>query len=599
MQERGELVQDQDGWWIEGLNLDWDILPVRVEAVVAERIGRLAEPLQAALRTASVEGDLFTAEVVAQVHGTAAGELLRQMSRELDRRHHLIRSHSILRKQNQLLSRYRFRHTLFQKFLYNSIDEVERVHLHQQVGIALERFYGTEEEVNVGVEISPQLARHFQEAGLTDKAIHYSHRAGDRAVQLSAFQEGVVHLNNGLAMLESQPPSPDRDERELELQLSLGRAFIGKIPGPEWKGAINRASALCQRMGKTKQLCQVLGELSIHHYVRAEYRQAREFGEEALSLALQIGEPLLVALNHWHLGFILFGSGKYTAAQNHLEEIISFYNPQEHHHPFLLLRPSDPGASALAYSSCSLWCLGFPDQAAKRRDKAFKQARELEHPLTLADVLCYGGCVLNAMFRNISALQESAEELLRTSEELGFASWKANGTGYLGYSIAMTGRVEEGITKLQEAIALRKSRNSRCYLIGLLCALAECLAEAGRLDEGLTTLTEAEALLEKSDERLSESEVYRLQGELHHLRGDYDQAEASLRRAIGAARRQEAKSWELRSAMSLAHLWMDLEQPERAHKLLAQIYGWFTEGFDTLDMIEAGELLEEISERIN
>jgi DNA-binding SARP family transcriptional activator len=198
MQERGDLVQDQSGQWVERSELDWETLPARVEAVIAERIGRLAQPLRAAMRVASVEGEVFTAEVVAKVRATDEQEILGCLSRELDRRHHLIRTQSIQRINGQLLSRYRFRHILIQKYLYSSLDEVERVHLHEQVGTALEGLYGAQGEI---AAVAPQLARHFQEARITAKAIHYLHLAGEKAVQLSAYQEARVHLTSAMTLL--------------------------------------------------------------------------------------------------------------------------------------------------------------------------------------------------------------------------------------------------------------------------------------------------------------------------------------------------------------------------------------------------------------
>ncbi len=589
MQERGDLVRDQDGQWVEGMSLDWETLPARVEAVIAERIDRLSRPLQAALRVACVEGKTFTAEVVARIQASDEREMLVQLSGELDKRHHLISAQSIARVDKQLLSRYRFRHILFQKYLYNSLDEVERVHLHEQVGTALETLYSAQEET---AAIAPQLARHFLEARITDKAIHYLHQAGDRAVQMSAYREGMAHLNKGLELLMTLPDSPERARQELELQLSLGLAWMGDMPSPEWRNIYTRARELCQQTGNLSQLCLVSGELSILHYVRAEYEEARTLAEEALNLAQQGEELLLTLLSHWHLGFILFGSGEFIDARDHLNQIIAFYEPQHHHDAFLILRGSDAGASALAYDACCLWCLGYPEQALQRSRESLALARTQGHAFSMADVLCFAGCMLNSMRRNVPPLKDNAQDLMRLSQEIGFLTWLGVGTCYWGEALARLGQVQEGTARIHEGLAIRQSRASRCNMSGILGALAEALAMGGDPEEGLATLAEAFAFVEKTGEHYCEAELYRLQGELRLMQADEVTAEASFHKAMAVARRQQARSWELRAAISLGRLWQRQGKVDEAHWLLGPIYEWFTEGFDTPDLKEAQALLE-------
>jgi DNA-binding SARP family transcriptional activator/predicted ATPase len=596
LQERGDLVQDSEGCWVEGPSLNWETLPARVEAVIAERIARLARPLRAALRVASVEGELFTAEVVARVQATDEREMLGRLSGELDRRHRLIRAQSILRMNGRPFSRYRFRHILFQKYLYSSLDEVERVHLHEQIGTALEGLYGAQEKIVAGADIATQLAWHFQEARITEKAIHYLHQAGERAVQLSAYQEAIAHLTGGLALLMTLPDSPERAQQELTLQLALGMAWmITATPTPEVEKAYVRARELCRQTGKTSQLCRVLGELSVFYYVRAEHMRARELAKQALSLAQQAEDPLLVALDHWYVGIVSFCLGEYTTAQTHLEQTISFYDPQQHHHALVFLRGSDGGLSALAYAACCLWCLGYPDQALKRSQEVLALARELNHAFSLADVLCYAGCLFHDMRRDAPALKEDAEELRRLSHEKGFSGWLQYGTCFRGEALAMLGQIPEGIAQMVEGIATRQSIGTRCYLSGFLRSLAEAQAKAGHLDEGLTTLAEALVLVEQTDERHWEAELYRLKGELLLVQGEEAEAEASLHQAIEVARRQRAKSWELRAVMALSRLWQRQGKQAEAHQMLAEVYNWFTEGFETADLIEAKTLLEQLS----
>ena len=348
-------------------------------------------------------------------------------------------------------------------------------------------------------------------------------------------------------------------------------------------------------MGKTTQLCRVIGELSTFPYVRGEHRAARELAEEALSLAQQIDDALLEALGHWHLGFILFALGDFITAHTHLQQVISFYRPQEHHRPFVFLRGSDAGVSALTYDACCLWCLGYPNQALKRSQEALALARELDHAFTLADVLCFGGCLFNQLRQDVQALKENAEDLMRLSKRMDFSSFWGTGTCYWGETLVKLERVEEGIAQIRQGMEIRQSVGARCYLTGILGALAEAQAKAGKPEDGLVTLSEALALVEETDERYYEAELLRLHGELLLMQGNESSAEASLRKAIEVARRKSAKSWELRAAIDLARLWQKQGRSGEVRAMLSDIYGWFTEGFDTPDLREAKTLLEGIS----
>ena len=591
LQDRGDLVQDGEGRWVQGVTLDWERLPARVEAVVEERVSRLDQPLRTALRVASVEGEVFTAEVVARVLGVDDREILRSMSVELDRGHRLIRADSVQRTDGQLLSCYRFRHILFQKYLYGKLDEVERVHWHEQVGVALERLHGG---TGRSTPIAVQLALHFERAGNTEKAIHYLQQAGEQAVQMSAYPEGIAHLTRALKLLETLPGSHDRAESELALQVPLVMARMDGIPGSEWLRAVTRARELCRQIGKTRELSLVLGHLSTHHYVRAEYQRARQLAEEALSLAHKAGDPALVALGHWHLGFICFGLGEPTTARVHLERVISFYDAEEHHHLFVQLRGTDAGLSALAYHACCLWCLGYFDQAAKRSRETLTLARRLDHPFSLADVVCFGGCVFNQMRRHAAGLKENAEELTRLSKGLGLTSFWGTGTGYLGEALAQLGQIEEGITLMRRSMSTGESTGTRCFLSGRLGAVAWAQAETGSQEEALVTLGEALAMVEETGERYFEAELLRLKGTLLSAQGREAEGETSLLDAVAVARRQRARAWELRATVSLCRLWQRQGKGQEAREALEEVYGWFAEGFDTRDLVEARGLLDEL-----
>jgi DNA-binding SARP family transcriptional activator/tetratricopeptide (TPR) repeat protein len=595
MQERGDILQDTEGRWLEGPALDWETLPARVEAVIGERIGRLAYPLQAALRAASVEGDVFTAEVLERVWESGERGLLGILRDELDRQHRLICAQSIQRIDGQLLSRYRFRHTLYQQYLYQSLDEVERVHLHEQVGCTLEALYKDCQESPSFMDITPHLARHFQEAKIVTKAIHYLQMAGERALQLNAYQQAATHLEAGLKLISALPDSRERAQKELALLLAFGWTKMARsAPNPEAKAALTKARQLSHQTGSTAQLCLVLYNLSTHYYVRGEHLKALELAEEGLRTAQQSGDPFQLALSYWHIGFVQFAMGDYRAAHDHLGRTIAFYDPHQHHQLLISVHGMDAGLGAMAYDACCLWCLGYPEQAAHLSQEALTLARALRHAFSQADVVCYGGCMLDDMRGNGQSLLDHADELVTLSKEASFTGYLATGTSFRGQALAMSGQIQEGIEQIRQGMAMNASLDVTWGFIGNLRALAQIYASTGQVEKGLQTLDEAVALVEKHSERNWEAELYRLSGELLLMQGNEDEAEASLQKAVQVARQQHARSWELRSATSLAALWQKQGRTEQAHQLLSEVYAWFTEGFETPDLIKARELLSRL-----
>ncbi|NJC97527.1 MAG: hypothetical protein C3F07_15485 [Anaerolineales bacterium] len=594
LQERGDIARDAEGYWVEGASLDWVTLPIRVEAAIQERIGRLPESLQKALAVASVEGESFTAEVVAQVRTVDKHKMLESLSGELDKRHRLVHAQSIQRVDGRPLSCYRFRHILFQKYLYSSLDNVERAHLHEQVGTTLEELYGDQVEDAAN---PVHLALHFEKAKIIDKAIHYLHNAGKRAVQLSAFRDGIAHLERGLSLLEDLPDSPERDKNELNLLLALGIAWQGALGAQpdEVKNAFSRAQELCKKVGNTTQMVQVLGGLAVLYYVRGLHHHAQELAEEGLALAEQANEPLLIQLSHWYLGFTHFCFGNFINALEHLRHVLDSYDPNQHHHSLVYLRGSDAGLGAMAYEVCCLWCLGYPDQALKRSKEVLALAHELGHPFSLADVLCFAGCLYHEMSRDGESLEADSEELIRIARERNLAGWYATGIRYRGAALVLQGKIQEGVKQAWEGIDAMKWENIWIYSSGTLASLVELQVKAGKLDEASASLNEAFALVEKTDERYWESELYRIKGEIFFKQGENDCAKACFNKATEIARRQSAKSLELRAVMSLCHLWKQQGKKKEATQMLMEIYNWFTEGFETPDLIEARRLLQELS----
>jgi predicted ATPase len=584
--------------------LDWERLPARVEAIIAERIGRLAAPSREALRVASVEGEVFTAEVAAQVRATDEREMVQRLSGELDKRQRLVRAEAIQRLGTRRLSRYRFRHFLFQQYLYNSLDTVERAYLHEAVGTTLEALYGEE-----AGEIAVDLARHFQEAGLTDKAIEYLQRAGGRAVRILANEEAIAHFQQALALLASLPHTPERDQVEIALQLALGTPLVAcsGFTAPEFGQAMARARQLCQRTdgGDSLELISALFFLNIYHGLRAEYREAIELGEEALHLAQRAEDPLLIAWAHFSLGWVLDCVGDFFQARAHLEQVSAFYDPEQHRSLALRRYGADPGVFALAWVTNSLWYLGYPDQALHRSQEALALAQALDHPFTLVQALGSGVAMTRMRRREVQAAQEYIQAELRLSSEKRFVHYQAAADCRQGWAFVDAGQVEEGIAHLRQALTARQAMGANTHRTLYSIQLAEGYRKAGRVEEGLDVLAEASLIMQDTGERCCEAELYRVRGELlltpsvgdeAEAEASFHQAETCFQHAIEVARQQSAKSWELRATKSLCRLWRSQGKREAARQILEKIYGWFTEGFDTGDLQEAKTLLEELEQ---
>jgi DNA-binding SARP family transcriptional activator/tetratricopeptide (TPR) repeat protein len=606
MQERGDLVKDEEGRWVEGGALDWETLPPRVEAVIGTRIGRLPEGLRRAVEVASVEGETFTAEVVAQVAATDGQEMVRRLSGELDRQHRLVRAQGLQRVGADRLSTYRFRHILFQRYLYQGLDPVERARLHEGVGVALERLYGS----HTG-DVAVELARHFEEAGIVEKAVEYLGQAGERAIRMSAHEEAVAHFRWGLALLEGLPESGDKERRldrgQAELTLLVGLAaslqVVKGFSAPEVNPVLARARALCRRARETPQtpqLFRVLTLLVSLHAGRAEPRAACEVAQQLLELAEQTGGSVAIVAAHYALGWNLVTLGEFAQSRTHTEQAIAGYDP-ERHHSLTFLYGCDISVTARVFLAYTLWYLGYPEQAVRWNREALALAKEIAHPFSLAMALGIS-CAHYAACRDVKSVAELAQDCLRHKSGQGFPFWSDHGMFFGGWARAYQGQADEVIPEMQQVIAKARIAGIEAGHVLRLAILAEVYGKAGRAEEGLPLLEEALETSRRTGECIHDAEIHRLRGDLLLVQGGeagaeagFRDAEACFRRAIEVARGQSAKSWELRATTSLCRLWQRQGKYKRAHRELAAIYNWFTEGFDTADLREAQALLEELA----
>jgi predicted ATPase len=406
-------------------------------------------------------------------------------------------------------SDYLFKHALTQDVAYSSVLIERRKVLHEQTAQAIEQLYHDKLD-----EQYDELAHHYQRSGNTEKAIEYLHKAGQQAVQRSANEEAIRHLTLALDLLKTLPDTPERVRQELTVHIILGVSLhvARGAAAPEVERVYTRARELCQQIGDTSQLFQVLVGLGVLYMVRGELRTALEIDQQIFSLAQKTQDPMLLLHAHRSLGPSLFWLGEFTSAQAHLEEAIALYNPQQLN-SYTFFSGFDPGVASLSLASHTLWHLGYPDQALQKSHQAVTLAQELAHPHSVAFALAFAS--RSHRFRGErDATRERAEALLALTTEHGFAQWKAYALLYLGGVLTEQGQLEEGVAQTRQGLVALRTTGAELGRTYYLAWMAQALGKAGQLEEGLSLLADALAVVDKSGERHYEAELYRLKGEL-------------------------------------------------------------------------------------
>jgi class 3 adenylate cyclase/predicted ATPase len=503
---------------------------------------------------------------------------------------------------------YTFKHSLIQRAAYQSLLKSTRQQYHHRIAqMLVERF----SEI---VETQPELlAHHYTEAGLAVQAVPYWQRAGQRAIERSANLEAISHLTKGLEALKTLPETPEHTQQELMLQLAVGAPLlmIRGYPAPEVEHAYARALELCQERGDSVQLFSALSGLWGLYLTRPRLSRARDLAEQAFTLAQRVADQALLQQAHLMLGASLFYMGELVSAREHLEEAIALSQPPGER-SWVLRLGADPGARCLAWAAWTLWILGYPDRALARMEEALSVAEQMSHAFTRAWVLHFAA-TLHSWRRELPLAQERAELEIALSTEQGFVRWLAGGMVRRGWALAMGEAPEDGIAQLSQGVATWRAMAGELGLTSILAQQAEAYGKGGRIKEGLSVLAEALALAERNAEHYYEAELHRLKGELllhavvqgfedhpHQLPPvpstlQTEEAEACFRLALDIARRRHAKMPELRAALSLGRLWETQGKRVEARQLLAEIYGWFTEGFDTRDLQDVRTLLQVLS----
>jgi predicted ATPase len=427
--------------------------------------------------------------------------------------------------------------------------------------------------------------------------VRYWQRAGQQASERSANLEAISHFTTGTELLQSLPETSEHTKQALTLYIGIGAALqmVKGHAAPEVEHAYSQARALCQQVGETPELVPVLFGLWKFYLVRARLHPARELGNTLLRLAQQARDPALSVIAHYALGETWFCLGVLPAARQHAEAGIALYTPDQRRAPVFRMG-QDLGVACRDNVAETLWLLGYPEQALARLYEALALAHELSHPYSLAWAQWWVAFVLQ-LRRDVRAMHEHAEAAVTLATAQGFPQWAAQGTILRGWALAMQGQGEAGLAQVRQGIAAVRATGGALFDPYYSALLAEVCDHLGHTADSLQALAEAHTLVEQQEERWWEAEVCRLRGVLLLRQPGTPQAEAEawLQLALDVARRQEAKSLELRAAMSLARLWLQQGKQAEARALLAPIYGWFTEGFGTADLQEARALLDALT----
>ncbi|MFN0315907.1 MAG: AAA family ATPase [Burkholderiales bacterium] len=486
---------------------------------------------------------------------------------------------------------YTFKHALVQDAAYDTLLKSRRKELHAQIAKTLiEKF---DEEVAVRPAF---VAHHYTEAGLPEEALQHWTRAGQLALQRSANVEAITYFTKGRDLLALISPSEANARRELGLWLGLWPAYMATrgFSTSEVEQAALRARELCEQLGEAEGAALALLAKFVVHLVRSEFRQARDEADAGLRLALRINDQQLVALMNLMIGDVCYWEGQFGASMGYLKEALIPWDLSKAK-PLTERTGLDAHCIGLAYVAHNEFAMGYPGRSEVAMAESLRDAEILGNAQTSGHCLGLAGWL--AVFkRDIGEARQLAARTIEYCREQRLMFWEASGYLVDGWVMIQDGKVNDGIRRVHEGIGIRRAAGAALVHSSFYAVLAECHGRAGEFDTGLALIAEGLAHVESSGERTSESELLRVQGELLLPKSlNVTAATQAFERAINVARHQDAKLFELRATQSLARLWRSQGKRKEAYDLLAPVYRWFTEGFDTKDLKAAKALLAELS----
>jgi tetratricopeptide (TPR) repeat protein len=554
-------------------------IPTSLQESLLARLDRLA-PTTDVVQIAAALGRQFSHELISAVAGLTPQQLDDALAQ-------LVNAELIFRRGVPPDAEYTFKHALVQDTAYGTLLRGRRQQIHARIAVTLE------EQFPDIVAVQPALlARHFTEAGLAERAVAYWLKAGQQALAHSATTEAAAQLRKGLDALGGLPDGPDRRQKELDLQLGLGLALMASkgYSSPEVGRTYARARALAEQAEQINQPEYLRGLFYgqwIFHRVRGEHRLALALAEQMEKIGEARSNVTLQLVGRRTSGTTRLFLGEFAAGRTLLERCLDDPSYRGERRP-----SSDPRVMMLVYLAWILAVMGLIDQAQSRLNEALSEARRLGHPQTLADVLLAASPV--ERITGSPEMQQHTEELRALATERGLPLNLGWATAYRGAAVAASGRAQEGLALINEAITVIRATGAVTGTPNLLMMRAGASAKVGQPADGLDCLIEAAEIIETTDERYGEAELHRLRGDLLDATGDPHAAELSYRRAVEVARQQDAKLFELRAAIGLARLTCKQDRRGEARDLLAPIYNWFTEGFNAPDLKEAKLLLDSL-----
>ena len=565
-------------------------VPATLHASLMARLDRLG-PAKEVAQIGSAIGREFSHALLAAVVSKPEAEL----GLALDR---LIAAGLLSRQGLPPHASYLFKHALVQDAAYGTLLREPRRTLHARIAQTLENQFA---EI---AESQPELlAHHCTEAGLFEKAAGLWGKAGQRSFERSALVEAVAHLTRALDQIATLPATPALRREEIKFQVALIPPLIN-IRGhaaPETKAAAERARLLMEQaeaLGEPPEdpllLFSVLYGFWIANLVAFNGDACRSLAAQFLALAEKQKMVAAQVVGYRAMGVALSTSGDFVAAQKYYDMGIALYDPAIHR--ALATRfNQDLRVAILFQRSLTLWVLGYPEAALADVRQALKEAREIGQAATLMAALCITS-LIHILYGSPSAADGQSDEVIALATEKSAPYWKASGIINKGCVLVTTGKAADAIQIIKSGMIAYRSTGSTVWMPWHLPFLARAYADLGQFDDAWRCIGEAMTAVEATGERWCEAEVHRTAGEIALMgpKPNAAKAEAYFERALTVARQQQAKSWELRAAMSMARLWRDLGKPQQARELLAPVYDWFTEGFDTLDLKQAKALLDEL-----
>jgi predicted ATPase len=595
LRDRGVIVERHGRWSLVRAVPDLQReLPESVRGTIQRKVEQLSTADRQLLMAASVQGTEFDSAVVAQLLGREAADVEERLD-VLGRVHTMVR---LIREQafpdRTVTLRYGFVHVLYQNALYAALQPTRKAAWSAAAARALLGHYGEKSTV-----LAAELAILFEAGRDHLRAADYYLVAGENAARIFAHHEAAALARRGLALLQTMPETPERARRELLLQVTLGMQlqFVHGYATPEAERVYARGRVLAEQYPESPQLSQVLWGLWSFHEVRCKLRKSRKLAERLLTLARMTQDPAQLLQARVALAVTSLGLGRLAATREHVEQGLALYDSKRHsNHTYLY--GQDPGVSCLAFGAIALWLLGYPDQAMQHSRQAVALGGDLGQPNSLALALHFAA-ILRQYRREGAAVQVSAEVTKAIANDHGYSFWLASGLIMQGWALAEQGAWADGIARLRHGLTARVATGAETYGTYYFALLAEALGRGGQVEQGLGVLAEALERMHGTAERFHGAELHRLKGEFLLRQEGAEvacrEAEACFRRALTIARRQQAKSLEVRAAMSLTRLYLRQGRQAESRPMLAKCYNWFAEGFDTPDLQEAKVLLEQIS----